>query len=57
MAVLVRSGRRDLPVLQRALLAAGILVEVARDDIPLARRRRCVRCSRFCGWQVTSMGV
>src|SRR5690606_16890353 len=36
MAVLVRSGRRDLPVLQRALLAAGIPVEVARDDIPLA---------------------
>ena len=36
MAVLVRSGRRDLPVLQRALLAAGIPVEIARDDVPLA---------------------
>jgi len=36
MAVLVRSGRRDLPSLQRALLAAGIPTEIARDDIPLA---------------------
>jgi len=36
MAILVRSGRRDLPVLQRALVAAGIPVEIARDDLPLA---------------------
>ncbi len=36
MAILVRSGRRDLPVLQRALAAAGIPVEIARDDLPLA---------------------
>lgn len=36
MAVLVRSGRRDLPALQRALVAAGIPVEIARDDTPLA---------------------
>ena len=36
MAVLVRSGRRDLPALQRALLAAGIPTEIARDDMPLA---------------------
>ena len=39
MAVLVRSGGRDLPVLQRALSAAGIPVEIARDDVPLARAR------------------
>jgi len=36
MAVLVRSGQRDVPALQRSLLAAGIPVEVARDDTPLA---------------------
>ena len=36
MAVLVRSGRRDLPVLQRALMSAGIPTEIPRDDIPLA---------------------
>lgn len=36
MAVLVRSGQRDLPALQRALVAAGVPVEVARDDIPVA---------------------
>lgn len=36
MAVLVRSGSRDIPVLQRAMLAAGIPVEIARDDIPVA---------------------
>ncbi|MCU0278140.1 MAG: ATP-dependent helicase [Candidatus Nanopelagicales bacterium] len=35
MAVLVRSGSRDIPALQRALLAAGIPVQIARDDIPL----------------------
>ncbi len=36
MAVLVRSGQRDIPPIQRALLAAGIPVEIARDDLPLA---------------------
>jgi superfamily I DNA/RNA helicase/RecB family exonuclease len=36
MAVLVRSGQRDLPLMQRALLAAGVPTEIARDDIPLA---------------------
>ena len=37
MAVLVRSGSRDLPSLQRALTAAGIPVQVPQDDIPVAR--------------------
>jgi superfamily I DNA/RNA helicase/RecB family exonuclease len=36
MAVLVRSGRRSIPVVGRALIAAGIPVEVAGDEIPLA---------------------
>ena len=36
MAVLVRSGRRSIPPLRRALGAAGVPVEVAGDDIPLA---------------------
>ncbi len=36
MAVLVRSGRRQLPVLARALADAGIPVEVAGDEIGLA---------------------
>ena len=36
MAVLVRSGRRSIPVLGRALIAAGVPVEVAGDEIPLA---------------------
>ncbi len=36
MAVLVRSGNRDIPALQRAFLAAGIPIQIARDDIPLA---------------------
>ncbi len=35
MAVLVRSGRATLPVLRRALAAAGVPVEVAADEIPL----------------------
>lgn len=37
MAVLVRSGTRDLPPLQRALTAAGVPVRVPQDDIPLSR--------------------
>ncbi|MGY4720333.1 ATP-dependent helicase [Naumannella huperziae] len=36
MAVLVRSGRRGIPPLGRALLAAGVPIEVAGDEIPLA---------------------
>jgi superfamily I DNA/RNA helicase/RecB family exonuclease len=37
MAVLVRSGARSIPLVQRALGAAGIPVEVAGDELPLAR--------------------
>lgn len=37
MAVLVRSGRRSIPPLRRALAAAGIPVDVAGDELPLAR--------------------
>ena len=36
MAVLVRSGKRMIPGLSRALGAAGVPVEVAGDEIPLA---------------------
>jgi superfamily I DNA/RNA helicase/RecB family exonuclease len=36
MAVLVRSATRQLPVLQRALAAAGVPVTVAGDELPLA---------------------
>ncbi len=36
MAVLVRSGVRQAPVLQRALTAAGVPVSVAADQLPLA---------------------
>ncbi len=35
MAVLVRSASRQVPVLQRALAAAGVPVTVAGDDLPL----------------------
>jgi superfamily I DNA/RNA helicase/RecB family exonuclease len=37
MAVLVRSGRRSIPPLRRALAAAGIPVDVAGDELPLSR--------------------
>ncbi|HEX7716554.1 MAG TPA: ATP-dependent helicase, partial [Marmoricola sp.] len=37
MAVLVRSGRASIPPLRRALVAAGVPVEVAADDTPLVR--------------------
>jgi len=37
MAVLVRSGRASIPPLARALQAAGVPVEVAADELPLAR--------------------
>jgi len=36
IAVLVRSGRSALPRLQRAFTAAGVPVEVAGDEVPLA---------------------
>ncbi|SDU90737.1 Superfamily I DNA or RNA helicase [Microlunatus sagamiharensis] len=36
MAVLVRSGRQSIPALTRALVGAGVPVEVAGDEIPLA---------------------
>ncbi len=36
MAVLVRSGRQTIPMLTRALTAAGVPVTVAGDEIPLA---------------------
>jgi superfamily I DNA/RNA helicase/RecB family exonuclease len=36
MAVLVRSGRAAIPGLRRALTVAGVPVEVAADDTPLA---------------------
>jgi superfamily I DNA/RNA helicase len=35
MAVLVRSGTASIPGLRRALLAAGVPVEVAGDEVPL----------------------
>ena len=38
MAVLSRSARRSLPVLRRALLAAGVPIAVPPDGLPLARR-------------------
>ena len=37
MAVLVRSGKTSIPPLRRALLAAGVPVEVAGDELPLVR--------------------
>jgi superfamily I DNA/RNA helicase/RecB family exonuclease len=37
MAVLVRSGVRSIPLLRRMLGAAGVPVEVAGDELPLAR--------------------
>ncbi len=37
MAVLVRSGARSIPLLRRVLTAAGVPLEVAGDEVPLAR--------------------
>ncbi len=37
MAVLVRSGQRSVPSVRRVLGAAGVPVEVAGDELPLAR--------------------
>ncbi|WP_130493353.1 ATP-dependent helicase [Motilibacter rhizosphaerae] len=37
MAVLVRSGPRSVPLLRRVLGAAGVPVEVAGDELPLAQ--------------------
>ena len=36
MAVLVRSGARSIPTLRRALATAGVPVDVAGDEVPLA---------------------
>ncbi|GAC1444614.1 MAG: hypothetical protein NVSMB55_21510 [Mycobacteriales bacterium] len=36
MAVLVRSGSRSVPLLRRVLTAAGVPLEVAGDELPLA---------------------
>ena len=38
MAVLSRSARRSLPVLRRALLAAGVPIAAPPDELPLARQ-------------------
>ncbi|MFY9807941.1 MAG: ATP-dependent DNA helicase [Pseudonocardiaceae bacterium] len=38
MAVLVRSTARALPVLRRALLAAGVPVAAPREELPVARQ-------------------
>ncbi|MEV0681064.1 ATP-dependent DNA helicase [Actinosynnema sp. NPDC050436] len=38
MAVVARSAGRSLPVLQRALLAAGVPVAVPNDELPLAKQ-------------------
>ncbi|MFT7840824.1 ATP-dependent DNA helicase [Saccharothrix sp. BKS2] len=38
MAVVARSATRVLPVLQRALLAAGVPVAVPHDELPLAQQ-------------------
>lgn len=37
MTVLVRNGRASLPTLARELVAAGVPVEIAGDEIPLAQ--------------------
>ncbi len=37
MAVLVRSGARSVPLLRRVLSASGVPLEVAGDELPLAR--------------------
>jgi superfamily I DNA/RNA helicase/RecB family exonuclease len=37
MAVLVRSGARSVPLLRRVLGAAGVPLEVAGDEVPLAQ--------------------
>jgi superfamily I DNA/RNA helicase/RecB family exonuclease len=37
MAVLVRSGKRSLPTIRRALTAAGVPIAVASDEIPVGK--------------------
>jgi superfamily I DNA/RNA helicase len=37
MAVLVRSGVRSIPIVRRALVAAGVPTSVAADELPLSR--------------------
>ncbi|TDT33707.1 ATP-dependent helicase [Naumannella halotolerans] len=54
MAVLVRSGQRGIPPLSRALLAAGVPIEVAGDEIPLAAEQ-AVR-TLLLGCQVVAAG-
>lgn len=38
MAIVARSATRSFPTLQRALVAAGVPVAVAADEVPLARQ-------------------
>ncbi|MGH3623224.1 MAG: PD-(D/E)XK nuclease family protein, partial [Sciscionella sp.] len=51
MAVLVRSATLSLPVLRRALLAAGVPLDIPADELPLARQpavrpfRALLRCA------------
>jgi superfamily I DNA/RNA helicase/RecB family exonuclease len=57
MAVLVRSGVRSIPSLRRALVAAGVPVEVAGDEVPLAQEpavRPLLQALRVC-WDPLSM--
>src|SRR3954453_13546981 len=37
MAVLVRSGKRSLPAIRRALTAAGVPIAVASDELPIGK--------------------
>ncbi|GAA0950408.1 hypothetical protein GCM10009560_69760 [Nonomuraea longicatena] len=39
MAVLVRSARRQVPLLRRALVSAGVPTMVAGDEVPIAQER------------------
>ncbi|BEP12017.1 ATP-dependent DNA helicase [Acidothermaceae bacterium B102] len=53
MAVLVRSGVRTIPVLRRSLVAAGVPVAVASDEVPVARDPAVaplLLALRFAGW-------
>ena len=44
MAVLVRSATRQVPLLRRALVAAGVPVVVGGGEVPMPRSRACGRC-------------
>jgi superfamily I DNA/RNA helicase/RecB family exonuclease len=53
MAVLVRSGVRTIPGLRRSLVAAGVPVAVASDEVPVARDPAVaplLLALRFAGW-------